>query len=93
MEVCYELLCCEFDYNGVKCYYDSCMKHQNSDIFLEKLNLICLEKGVLSKDELLSLAVFIENNKDEMEANFVQSLEVIQKRMKSAQRTSNVNSF
>ena len=35
----------------------------------------------------------IENNKDEMEANFVQSLEVIQKRMKSAQRTSNVNSF
>lgn len=91
MEVCYELLCCEFNYDGVKCYYDSCMKHQNPEIFLERLNLICLEKGFLSKDELLSLDKFIENNRSEMETNFVQSLEVVQKRMKSAQRTSGVN--
>lgn len=93
MEICYELLCCEFNYNGVKCYYDSCMKHQNPEMFLEKLNLICLEKGVLSKDEFLSLAGFIENNRSEMEANFVQNLEVIQKRMESAQRTNNYNLF
>lgn len=88
MEVCYELLCCEFSYDGVKCYYDSCMRHKSLEIFLEKLNLICLEKGVLSKDELLCLEEFIKYNKSDMEANFVQSLEAIQKRMKSAQRKS-----
>lgn len=91
MEICYELLCCEFNHDELKCYYDSCKKYQNSEIFLEKLNLICLEKGVLSKDELLSLDEFIKNNRSEMETNFVQNLEVVQKRMNSAQRTRGVN--
>ncbi|MBS6953488.1 MAG: hypothetical protein KH230_09665 [Enterocloster asparagiformis] len=91
MIVCYELLCCEYNYNGVKCYYDSCMKYHNPEIFLEKLNLIHLEKGVLSEDELLSLSEFIEINRSEMDANLVQSLEVIQKRMKSAREQVSLN--
>lgn len=86
MEVCYELLCCKFNYDELKCYYDSCMKYQNSEVFLEKLNLICLEKGILSKDELLSLAQFIENNRSKMEENIVLSLEMIHKRMKSGHK-------
>lgn len=88
MEVCYELLCCNFNYGEIKGYYDSCMKYQNSEEFLEKLNLICLEKGSLSKDEILSMTEFIESNRSEMEISFVQRLEMILKRMNSVQRTS-----
>lgn len=78
------------NYSLLRCY-DSCMKYQNSESFLEHLNLICFEKGILSKDELLSLDNFIKLNRSEMEMSFVQKLEMIHKRMKSVQRTGNVN--
>lgn len=91
MDACFELLSCDFNADGLNRYYQSCVKYQAMELFFEKLNILCLEKGILSSEELLCLKEFASNMKNVMEPPILQGLDALIKRNQTFQRMSGSN--
>lgn len=74
VKACLEWLSCDFGFENLVCFYDSCEKHNQLDVFMKEMESLFVEKGIFTESEELDIKKFLEVKRKELVYNTENSL-------------------
>ena len=66
INVCFEMLRCEFDAYKLEALFRSCKRQGQQELFINKIKTILEEKGFFSNEEIQIIEKFLADNKNQM---------------------------